>query len=87
MKFPTIQINSLVLAFLLAGIQVYILYEMNGRLGAHIDSANFAALAVVFSPMAAIAYTLRNFSTLPNRCPKCKHKVGTPYNPDDEEQE
>ena len=86
MKFPTIQVNSLFLALILAGIQVYILVEMNGKLGSHIDNGNLAALALVFAPTAAIAYTLRNFALLPNRCPKCKHKVGTPYNPDEEDE-
>ena len=64
MKFTTVHINSIILSFILATIQMYVVWEIeqNGGLSQYIKAERMPELAMIFSPTAGIVWALRSFS-------------------------
>lgn len=60
MRITTIQINLLVLALVLTGLQAVILYFVNGELVKLLNQNEFDQLAVIFAPTYAIIWALKN---------------------------
>lgn len=59
MKFTTLQTNMVILAIVLAILQGFILWLMNGDLPEIIRDKDLAVLATIFSPTAGIVWCLK----------------------------
>ena len=58
-----IQPNALILSAILTILQVFILWQLNGKLPELILSHDFPTLGIIFGPTIAIGWTLKKFST------------------------
>lgn len=69
MKFfaRQLHINSLIIAVILAAIQIYVLWETNGAIGKLIleGGGNLDTLMLIFSPTAGLVWTMKKFAEQP----------------------
>lgn len=57
-----IQTNAMGVGMFLAGLQVYILYELNGKLYSLLTTADATTIATVFAPTIALVWMSRSFT-------------------------
>ena len=67
MKFTTFQTNMMILALLLAIIQVFILYMVNGVLTDLFHSKDLGALALIFGPTGGIIWCMKRMADYKER--------------------
>lgn len=58
----TIEVNALIAIIILGGLQGWILYELNGKLGEILTSGCIEQVVVVFAPVLAIGYVARKWA-------------------------
>ena len=61
-RWTQIQTNSLIVNLFLVGVQVYILWELNGRLFELLSVAPTMQQALLFSPTAALVWIGREYA-------------------------
>ena len=60
-----IETNAIIVSLVLVGLQVFILWELNGKLAAILTSAcpNPLVIGTVFAPTIALVVTLKSFAS------------------------
>ena len=69
MRFTKVHLNALLVAAALVGIQIFVLIEVNGSVGAMLTGdcgPNIPALAIIFAPTGALCWIARFFASAPD---------------------
>ena len=66
-RWTRIQTNSLIVNLELVLLQVYILWELNGQLGAMLARKDPVELGVAFAPALALTWIARRYATIPGK--------------------
>ena len=62
MKFTTLHINAVIICVVLALLQGFILWEINGNLEQYFATGRVDVLGMIFSPTAGIVWALKHFA-------------------------
>ena len=61
-RWTQIQTNSLIVNLFLVGVQVYILWELNGHLYDLVKQADVTVMGVIFGPTIALVWIGREYA-------------------------